>query len=554
MEFRVEDVLKLSSLKNAVVLSGKQYLHKVVKGSTIMEAPDITDWLIGGELILTSLYPIRFFNEIEQKQFIAKLAEKEVSALVIKNHRFVKEIPQSIIDEGEKCKLPIIQIPKDVPYVDILYPVMEEILNTQVKKLQYYKEIHDQFTALSLADESSEKIIEILEKLIGNPVALFDRNFICLASTLPYLTNFEIVEKNYHIDKTEEMKFPHYRQIVKYLEQKEKIGHQIVVPIETINHIKTYLLIGEMNKPLEELDFIAVENAATSLSLELVKKFAVAEVDKRFKNDLLEQLIEGKIPSNILYQDANLIGWDIEGSFAVVLFKISKNNELISSKQVKRGISNGNEETLLHEAIYQYLPNAIIGSKSGLKVVLWKSNIEDREWLIKIKERVSTILDLVKKQDNEIIIQVGIGTLSEHINNISESYMKAQDALEFGEVLNGKESITSYSELGVFRMLGQFTNSEELKTFIPPSLQTLLNYQQANKTDLLTTLKVFLQCNQNATKASQLLFIHHKTAVYRIERIKEITGMNFDDAEEMLLVQIGLKITELLEREKIHKY
>lgn len=554
MEFRVEDVLKLASLKEAIVLSGAQYLHKVVKGSTIMEAPDITDWLIGGELILTSLYPIRFFNEEEQKQFIAKLAEKEVSALMIKNHRFVNEIPQSIIDEGEKCKLPIIQIPKEVPYVDILYPVMEEILNLQVKKLQYYKEIHDQFTALSLADESPEKIIETLEKLIGNPVALFDRNFFCIASTLPCLTNFEIVEKNYYYDETEKMKFPHYRQIVKYMEQKERIGHQIVVPIETINHIKTYLLIGEMNKPLEELDFIAVENAATSLSLELVKRFAVAEVDKRFKNDLLEQLIEGKLPSNILYQDANLIGWDIEGAFAVVLFKISKNNERIYSKQVKRGISNGNEETLLHDAIHQHVPNALIGSKGGLKVVLWKADIEDTKWLIKIKERVYTILDLVQKQDNKIMIQVGIGTLSEHINNISDSYIKAQDALEFGEVLNGKESITSYSELGVFRMLGQFTNSEELKSFIPPSLQKLLNYQQANKADLLTTLKVFLQSNQNATKTSQLLFIHHKTVVYRMERIKEITGMDFEDAEEMLLVQIGLKITELLEREKNHKY
>ena len=180
-----------------------------------------------------------------------------------------------------------------------------------------------------MADESPEKIIETLEKLIGNPVALFDRNLFCIASTLPSLSKFEIIEKLYHYDKTEEMKFPHYRQIVKYPEQNEQIGHQIVVPIETINHIKTYLLIGEMNKPLEELDFIAVENAATSLSLEFVKKFAVAEVDKRFKNDLLEQLIEGKLPSNILYQNANLIGWDIEGSFAVVLFKISKNNEPI---------------------------------------------------------------------------------------------------------------------------------------------------------------------------------------------------------------------------------
>lgn len=554
MEFCVRDVLELPSMKEAIVLSGKQNLHNVVKGSTIMEAPDITDWLKGGELILTSLYPIRDFNENEQKQFIEKLESKGVSALLIKIDRFVKGIPEAIIEAGKKLNFPIIQIQKEVLYVDIMYPVMEEILNIQVKKLQYYKEIHDQFTALSLADESPEKIIETLEKLIGNPVALFDRNFFCIATTLPTLSKFKIVEKSHYYNKSEAMKFPHYRQVVKYTEQNEQIGYQIVVPIETINRIKAYLLIGEINKPLGELDFIAVENAATSLSLEFVKQFAVAEVDKHFKNDLLEQLIAGKLPTNILYQNANLIGWDIEGSFTVVLFKIRKNNEDIGKKKLSRGIANRKEETLLLEALHQYLPNAIIGSKSGTKIVIWKVNSNDSDWLINIKDKVKTILDRVKKQESEIIIQVGIGTVSEDINNISDSYKKAYDALEFGEILNGKESITSYSELGVFRMLGQFTNAEQLKSFIPPSLQKLLNYQQANKADLLTTLKVFLQCNQNATKASQLLFIHHKTAIYRIERIKEITGMDFEDAEEMLLVQIGLKITELLEREKMHKY
>ena len=94
MEFSVKDLLALSSLKNAIVLSGKQYLHKIVKGSTIMEAPDITDWLNGGELILTSLYPILSFNEKEQREFIGKLADKDISALIIKTHRFVKEIHQ----------------------------------------------------------------------------------------------------------------------------------------------------------------------------------------------------------------------------------------------------------------------------------------------------------------------------------------------------------------------------------------------------------------------------------------------------------------------------
>lgn len=552
MEFRVSDMLKLPSLKDAIVLSGKHYLYKVVKGSTIMEAPDITDWLKGGELILTSLYPIRDFNEDEQKEFIAKLAEKEISAFVVKNHRFVDAIPQTMIEEAEKRNLPIIQIPKEIPYVDIMYPVMEEISNNQLKKLQYYKEIHDRFTALALADEKPEKIIQTLEELIGNPVALFDRNFFCMATTLPTLETFQIVEKLYYNNETKVMKFPHYRQIVHY-EQEGKKGYQIVVPIETINHINAYLLIGELNKPLAELDFIAVENAANALSLEFVKQFAVAEVDKRFKNDLLEQLLEGKIHPNSFYHQANLIGWDIDGSFAVVLFKVSNENNSLSSKQNNRGLPSQKDEMLLLESIQLRLPNAIVGRKSGLIVVLWKINKKEKMWMTNIKDTVNKITQSAKKQRSEMSIQSGIGTVVENINDVSNSYKKALDALELGEILNGKEAVTAYDELGIFRLLCQFDELDSLKSFIPIPLQKLLNYPQANKADLLITLKTFLQCNQNATKTAQLLFIHHKTAVYRLERIKEITGMNFDDPEEMLSVQIGLKIIELLEREKMNQ-
>ncbi|XOS93399.1 PucR family transcriptional regulator ligand-binding domain-containing protein [Brevibacillus laterosporus] len=56
-----------------------------------MEAPDIADWLKGGEMLLTSLYPIRNYTEEEQREFVSRLADKGVSALMIKNHRFVKK-------------------------------------------------------------------------------------------------------------------------------------------------------------------------------------------------------------------------------------------------------------------------------------------------------------------------------------------------------------------------------------------------------------------------------------------------------------------------------
>ena len=553
MEYRVNDLLKLNSLNNAVVLSGQSYLNNAIKGITIMEAPDIADWLKGGELILTSLYPIRNFNTEEQKDFVLKLKAKEVSALVIKNKSADTEIPKSLLAEGNKLGLPIIQIPKEVPFVEIMYPVMGDLFNRQVKKLQYYKEIHDRFTALSLADEGPEQIIKTLEVLIGNPIALFDRNFHCIVSTDPSLSSFEIIEKIPYYEKTNEIKFPHYRQIVKYPQIQGKRGYQIVVPVETVNHSKTYLLISELNKPLEELDFIAVENAATSLSLELVKQFAVAEVERKFKNDLIEELISGRIQSiKSIRQKANVIGWDLDGSFVAVLFKTTPSLHAQSQKQKnKQSYSNVNL-TIVHDAIHRYLPDGIMTSKSNLVIVLWKIANNDPVFstpMDKIKKVSGDIQKLIKKQNKDISVQVGIGNIVDHIQEISKSYKEAQEAIELGNTVFGEDAITVFSELGIFRLLCNFNDVKSLSTYIPPSLNKLLDYPHANQPDLIKTLKTFLECNQNAAKTSQILFLHYKTVVYRMERIKEITGMNFEDAEEMLSVQVGLKIIDLMDRE-----
>lgn len=549
MEFTVKDLLAMESMKDAEVLVGHNYIHNVIEGVTIMEGPDIAKWIKGGEVILTSLYSIRNFDEQEQKDFIANLAKKRVSALIIKKHS--EEISAQLLKAGEKHMMPIIQLPQEVPFVDVMYPIMGELFNNQVTKLQYYKEIHDRFTALSLADQGLEKIIHTLEKLIGNPVALFDRNFSCIVSTNVDMEKFEMVEKVHFYEHTSGIKFPHYRQIVKYPNLKNIKGHQIVVPIETLNHNKMYLLIGEINKSLGELDLIAVENAAISLSLELVKQFAVAEVEKKYKNDLIEELISGHIQSiNAISEKANVIGWDLTGPFAAVLFKINRYTDVVLEQ--KSDLSDRGH-FLAQEAIHHYLPNGIISNRSNLFIVLWKvknTDKKDASWMNEITKTSRAIQSLVKGQSKDIALQVGIGGAVSDISEIPKSYREAQDALDLGETLNGLESITAFSELGIFRLLRHIKDSSALMQFIPQSLKELLDYQQANRADLLKTLQTFLECNQNIAQAAKLLFVHYKTVVYRLERIKEITGMDFNDSEEMLSVRVGLKIYELIEREK----
>lgn len=560
MEFRVEHILRMQRLQDAKVLGGENGLSNVIKGITIMEAPDIADWLKGGEMLLTSLYPIRNYTEDEQREFVLRLAEKKVSALMIKNHRFVQKIPDAIVEAGEQVALPIIQIPQDIPYVDVLYPVMEELFNNQVMKLKYFIEVHDRFTALSLTDAGLESIITTLGELIGNPVAIYDRNFGCMTATSSYTMPIEQRDSLVEREKEVETKFPYYWLTAQILEgeSKPQFVEQVVVPIRTINHIKVHLVITEAYKRLEELDFIAMENAATALSLELVKQFAVAEVEREFKNDIIDDLLAGKSQMlETVYHRANLIGWDLDRSYAVLLFHVKEEFTSLSQNEMDKLRSSRSLQTKtfsdLHEAVRSHFVNGILRRRGDTIILLLPVNEQEgkgKSGLSAVKERAREIQEKIRAKAKDIVVQVGIGNVAETVMDISRSYQEAQDALDLGEKLYGKESITAFAELGLFRLLCQFPDTAVLTSFIPPSLNRLVESKSAIKNDLLHTLEVFLEHNQNAAKAAHDLFVHYKTVMYRLERIREITSMDFEDSEEMLGVRVGLKILNLVKTEK----
>ncbi|WP_255253008.1 PucR family transcriptional regulator [Brevibacillus laterosporus] len=560
MEFRVEHILRMQRLQDAKVLGGENGLSNVIKGITIMEAPDIADWLKGGEMLLTSLYPIRNYTEDEQREFVLRLAEKKVSALMIKNHRFVQKIPDAIVEAGEQVALPIIQIPQDIPYVDVLYPVMEELFNNQVMKLKYFIEVHDRFTALSLTDAGLESIITTLGELIGNPVAIYDRNFVCMTATSSYTMPIEQRDSLVEREKEVETKFPYYWLTAQISEgeSQPQFVEQVVVPIRTINHIKVHLVITEAQKRLEELDFIAMENAATALSLELVKQFAVAEVEREFKNDIIDDLLAGKSQMlETVYHRANLIGWDLDRSYAVLLFHVKEEFTSLSQNEMDKLRSTRSLQTKtfsdLHEAVRSHFANGIFRRRGDTIILLLPVNEQEgkgKSWLSAVKERAREIQDKIRAKAKDIVVQVGIGNVAETVMDISRSYQEAQDALDLGEKLYGKESITAFAELGLFRLLCQFPDPAVLTSFIPPSLNRLVESKSAIKNDLLHTLEVFLEHNQNAAKAAHDLFVHYKTVMYRLERIREITSMDFEDSEEMLGVRVGLKILNLVNTEK----
>ena len=121
--------------------------------------------------------------------------------------------------------------------------------------------------------------------------------------------------------------------------------------------------------------------------------------------------------------------------------------------------------------------------------------------------------------------------------------------MRIGKTLLGQNQIICFEKLGIYRLLEQVSNFDELEAFYAETILPLDRYDKASNSDLIKTLVTYFQCTGNLRKVSKTLFTHYNTILYRMERIEEITGLDLKSAEDRLNLLIGLKIRDIL-REK----
>src|SRR5664279_754034 len=130
----VADVLASSVLKGSVVLAGQAGLHRAVEGLNIMEVPDILPWVKPGELLLTTGYPLREAPE-SLAGLVADLDSRGLAALGVKLGRYLDAFPPAMLAEADRLGFPVIGVPADVAWDDVLEQVLSNLLDQQASAL-----------------------------------------------------------------------------------------------------------------------------------------------------------------------------------------------------------------------------------------------------------------------------------------------------------------------------------------------------------------------------------------------------------------------------------
>jgi len=123
----VKNILQLPALKSLEIVAGQSGIENKVGYVTVMEVPDIIRWLQGNDFLITSLYSVREDVKV-QCSLIEELSKSSCSCVAIKTGQYVKDISEELKQTADECGLPLIKIPYDVPYIDIIMTIMTSIL------------------------------------------------------------------------------------------------------------------------------------------------------------------------------------------------------------------------------------------------------------------------------------------------------------------------------------------------------------------------------------------------------------------------------------------
>ena len=158
-------------------------------------------------------------------------------------------------------------------------------------------------------------------------------------------------------------------------------------------------------------------------------------------------------------------------------------------------------------------------------------------------EKIATNISDTLSSEFYTKVNIGISTIVENLKDLARAYKESQIALEVGKVFETEKNIISYENLGIGRLIYQLPT-----TLCEMFLQEVFKRGSLESLDreTLMTIQCFFENNLNVSETSRKLFVHRNTLVYRLEKIRKITGLDLREFEHAITFKVALMVKKYL--------
>ncbi|MBB4684467.1 PucR family transcriptional regulator [Amycolatopsis jiangsuensis] len=140
-----------------------------------------------------------------------------------------------------------------------------------------------------------------------------------------------------------------------------------------------------------------------------------------------------------------------------------------------------------------------------------------------------------------------VAGLGEPVAGLAEAWQSCSQAVAAAKgarLLPSLGPIAKWAELGAYAILLRIPESALLPTLVPEPVSRLLGDSRGAR--LAGTLRTFLDLGGSIPRTAEALHLHRTSLYYRLDRIREITGLDLDDGRNRLLLHTGLLVADLI--------
>ncbi|MFH7818049.1 PucR family transcriptional regulator [Neobacillus thermocopriae] len=557
----VQKVLELDIIKGAKVRTAKHKVDKQpVEWVSVMDIP-VENYIRKNELVLNTGAGAGNNMKVFH-QFVESVFDSGASALAIATGKYIVKIPESVLEFAEEKEFPIIELPWELRFAEIVHSIMNEIHKTEDQELKVAENIQHTLLNMILGNHSLSKMANLLGEKLGFPLIIADKN----GNIKGKSSNARgMVEQwNHYLASNPIGTFTLFRDrsnpIQNSYENMQVLNdHFLLFPIQTANRVQGYLIIGwkdelPIESPLSQQSMRILEHASTVLAMWFNREHAIEETKLKLRGDFVWNLA-----------NENVINWDQKISLArshgytlelpyVCLIGTPEN--LWEQYQKGRTALSFVE---WKDSIFHYIQDEITQVAASIKrktMITSHSNniivfLESSAALI--NEMVYNFHALLTKRLNKtvpgLLLSWGIGRCHEGETRFADSYKDAQTALEIGRIKEGAGCCVSFDETRMERALSRFAKDKEMREIVNQTIKALVEYDKQKNANLIETIMVY---NKNQGKTSQTardLHLHRHTLLYRLRKIEALTKLSLFNPEDRFLLELSIKLWQYGETE-----
>ncbi|EOT29148.1 PucR family transcriptional regulator [Enterococcus saccharolyticus] len=498
-------------------------LSREVTTVGMMEAPDIIDFLVEGQLLVTTGF--HFYQDIPAlTSLIQEMHQRKCAAIGIKDQRYFKQIPQEVLAIADELQFPVLLLPKDVGLSVVVRDLLHRLLESQSNALTRIIEHTNKLSTFILEEGHTSLFLEKIATIINKELFLINSHYVVTYTS-----------KNIHVHAQQIGQTLKTSFTQKLLDLSEPLigmyeNHTVaILPINTdFQSDSLFLGILDYEQGNKEATLL-LQQIVNLLGFSTLRTLINEEAQRQIKNDLFASIISKKIDASVLAEQLRLQEIDTLTSHKCAILSIHQPStmQLISYKMVRK--------------VHDYLKWFLDEEQLDYQLVI---NGEELVFLIPApdmtRERLHQLQVFLAEQiPTPYTFVIGY---SHSDLPLTQTHILVKEASEALTLLTNHPELTliEYRPKVISELL-QLIPASEQASYIEDNLLALLQLENSvEKTELIETLYQYFYHSRAINKVASSLFLHRNTVIYRLKKIEQILGVSLEDPEVRMRLTVAI--------------